>query len=187
MTAMTGRASFRFIPLKGLWNSMPHPMAFTLLLKQHPEVAYLLVNDTSIDGNPPPPASSSVHQLHINTVRQNFEGYIKNKYNKLRALVASWAWLPVPPNVISKPWYISICSTTALSQTTTFATLTIFMALTCHQSEARGFGESLREWSLIMLRFQNNFCQFKGMSHWLQMSCLSTLFHFWSRYLVALI
>jgi hypothetical protein len=43
-------------------------------LKQHPEAAYLLVNDTSIDDDPPLPASSPVHQLHINTVRQNFAG-----------------------------------------------------------------------------------------------------------------
>ncbi len=33
MTATrTGRASFRFIPLDGLRNSIPHPMAFTLLI-----------------------------------------------------------------------------------------------------------------------------------------------------------
>jgi hypothetical protein len=48
-------------------------------LKQHPEVAYLLVNDASIDDDPPPPASSPVYQLHINTVCQNFEGYTKKQ------------------------------------------------------------------------------------------------------------
>ncbi len=48
-------------------------------LKQHPEVAYLLVNNASIDDNLPPPASSPVHQLHINTVHQNFEGYTKKQ------------------------------------------------------------------------------------------------------------
>jgi hypothetical protein len=46
-------------------------------LQQHPEAAYLLINDASIDDDPPPPASSPVHQLHINTVRQNFECYKK--------------------------------------------------------------------------------------------------------------
>ncbi len=48
-------------------------------LKQHPDAAYLLANNASIDDNPPPPASSPVHQLHINTVRQNFEGYTKKQ------------------------------------------------------------------------------------------------------------
>jgi hypothetical protein len=43
--------------------------------KQYPEVDYLLVNDAEIDDNPPPPASSPEHQLHINTICQNlFEG-----------------------------------------------------------------------------------------------------------------
>ncbi len=57
-------------------------------LKQHPEAAYLMVNNASIDDDPPLPASYPVHQLHINTVHKNFEGYTKNKYNKLRTLVA---------------------------------------------------------------------------------------------------
>ncbi len=48
-------------------------------LKQHPEAAYLLVNDASIGDDLPPPASSPVHQLHINTVHQNFEGYTKKQ------------------------------------------------------------------------------------------------------------
>jgi hypothetical protein len=48
-------------------------------LKQNPEVAYLLVNDTDIDDDPPWADSSPVHQLHINTVRQNFEGYTKKQ------------------------------------------------------------------------------------------------------------
>jgi hypothetical protein len=69
----------------------------------------------------------------------------RNKFNKLCALAASWAWLPVTPNVISKPWYVSTCLKTAQSQTTTFAMLTTFMALTLHQSEARRSGRSLRE------------------------------------------
>ncbi len=105
-----------------------------------------LVNDTDIDDNPPQADSSPDHQLHITTVRQNFESHTKNKSNKLHAPATSWAWLPVPPNAISKPWYISICLKTALSQTTTFAMLTTFMALTLHQSEARRSGRNLSEW-----------------------------------------
>jgi hypothetical protein len=136
-------------------------------LKQNPEAAYLLINDANIDDDLPSPASSPVHQLHINTVSQNFEGYTKNKYNKLRALIASWAWLPVPPNTISKPCYVSICSKTAVSQRLTFATLITSVALTWHQSEARWSGGSLREWSLITLKFRDNFCQFMGTSPWL--------------------
>jgi hypothetical protein len=36
MTAMTRRVSFRFIPLEGSWNSIPHPMAFTLSILTKP-------------------------------------------------------------------------------------------------------------------------------------------------------
>ncbi len=58
----------------------PTPNGFHIVdLKQNPEATYLLVNDTNIDDNPPPPASSPVHQLHINTVCQNFEGYTKKQ------------------------------------------------------------------------------------------------------------
>ncbi len=188
MTATTGRASFRFIPLEGLWNSIPHPMAFTLLTLNN-TLRWLIfwsmtqVLMTILLHLPLPLCINFTSTLSAKTLRV----IQKNKYNKQHALVASWAWLPVPLNVISKPWYISICSKTDLAQTMTFAMLTTFMALTWHQSEARRFGGSLREWSLIMLRFQNNFCQFTGMSHWLWVSCLSTLFHFQSRHLVALI
>ncbi len=38
-----------------------------------------MVNDVSIKDDPPPPPSSFVHQLHINTVHQNFEDYTKKQ------------------------------------------------------------------------------------------------------------
>jgi hypothetical protein len=118
---------------RGVVEFHPTPNGLHIInLKQNPETAYLLVNDANIDDDPPPPASSPVHQLHINTVCLNIEGYTKNKYTKLRVLVALLAWLPVPPNPISKPWCVSICSKTVLSQTTTFAMLTTSMALTWH-------------------------------------------------------
>jgi hypothetical protein len=56
------------------FHSTPNGL-YTVDLKQNPEAAYLLVNDMDIDYDPPPPASSPEHQLHINTVHQNFEGY----------------------------------------------------------------------------------------------------------------
>jgi hypothetical protein len=188
MTATTGRASFRFIPLKGSWNSIPHPMVFKLLILNNTQRRLIFwsivqVLMTILLHLPLPLCINFTSTLSTRTLRV----VQKNKYNKLRALVSLWAWFPVPPNVISKPWYISICSKTALSQTMTFAMLATSMALIWHQSEARQSGRSLREWSLITLRFQNKFCQFTGTSPCLQMSCLSTLFHFWSQHLVALI
>jgi hypothetical protein len=61
-------------------------------LKQNPEVAYLLVNDADITDNIPWADSPPVHQVQVNTVHQNFEGYTKNKFNKLSVPAASWAW-----------------------------------------------------------------------------------------------
>jgi hypothetical protein len=60
-------------------------------LKQNPEVAYLLVNDADIADNIPWADSPLDHQVQVNTVHQNFEGYTKNKFNKLSAPAASWA------------------------------------------------------------------------------------------------
>jgi hypothetical protein len=46
-------------------------------LKQNPEVAYLLVNDADITDNIPWADSPLDHQVQVNTVHQNFEGYTK--------------------------------------------------------------------------------------------------------------
>ncbi len=83
-------------------------------LKQNPVAAYLLVNDADINDNIPWADSSPDHQPHINTVCQNLKGTQKNKFYKLSVPAASWAWLLVPPNAISKPWYTSICLKTTL-------------------------------------------------------------------------
>jgi hypothetical protein len=48
-------------------------------LKQIPEAAYLLVNDIDIDDNISRADSSPDHQVHVNTLRQNFEGYTKKQ------------------------------------------------------------------------------------------------------------
>jgi hypothetical protein len=133
MTAMTGRASFRFIPLKGSWNSIQHPMAFTLLILNK-TLRWLIfwsmmqILMMILLHLPLPLCINFISTLSARTLRD----IQKNKYNKLCALIASWAWSPAPPNTISKPWYVSIYSKTALSQTTTFAMLTTSMALTWH-------------------------------------------------------
>ncbi len=64
-------------------------------LKQNPEAAYLLVNEADINDNIPRADSSPDHQVHVNTVRQNFEGYTKKQVQqaehtrRLMGMVAS--------------------------------------------------------------------------------------------------
>jgi hypothetical protein len=65
-------------------------------LKQNPEVAYLLVNDANIDDDPPPPASFPVHQLHINTVCQNFEGCTKKQVQQAARTCCLMGMVPCP-------------------------------------------------------------------------------------------
>jgi hypothetical protein len=63
---------------QGVVELHPTPNGLHIVdLKQNPETAYLLVNDTNINDDLPPPASSPVHQLYINTVCQIFEGCTK--------------------------------------------------------------------------------------------------------------
>ncbi len=137
MTVTIGRESSWLIPLMGSCNSI---LASTLLiwnktLRRLIFWSMTLILTTILLGLTLPLIINFTSTQSARTLRVT----LKNKSNKLHVLAASWAWSSIPLNAISKPWCmcVSICLKTALSQTTTFAMLMTFMALSLHQSEAR--------------------------------------------------
>ena len=63
-------------------------------LKKNPAFAYLLANHAD-NSTPPPSSMLADHFLHVNTIRENFEGYTKHdiknatRARRLMGMVAS--------------------------------------------------------------------------------------------------
>ncbi len=155
-------------------------------LKQHPEAAYLLVNDASIDDYPPPPASSPVYQLQANTVHQNFEDYIKKLQQAVHARCLM-GMVACPSECDFQAIHLNMLKNCPVTNKD---------ICNAHNIYGPGLasirGKTVRQEPKRVVtdyvEIPRQFLSIHGhITLVADVSCLSTLFHFWYRHLVALI
>ena len=155
-------------------------------LKQHPEVAYLLVNVASIDDDPSPPASSPVHQLHINTVRQNFEGYTKKQVQQAAHACCLMGMVTCPSK---RDFQAMVCLN--MLKDCSVTNNNICNAHNIYGPDLASIrGKTVRQKPERVItdyvEIPNIICKFMNAPPWSRMSCLSTQFYLWSWRHVAL-
>jgi hypothetical protein len=176
MTVTTGRESYGSYPSWGC--GIP---------SQNPEEAYLLVNDVDIDDNPPQADSSPAHQLHINTVHQNFEGCYTKKQVQQAAHACRLMGMVDSPSKRDFQAMVFLnmlkdCSVTnndiCNAHNIYGPDLPSIRGKTVRQKPERVITD--------YVEIQKIICQFMGASPWSRTSCLSTQFYLWSWHHVAL-
>jgi hypothetical protein len=166
---------------QGVAEFHPEPNGLHIVdLKQNPKVAYLFVNDPDIDDDPPLTAPSPEHQLQIATIHQNFEGYTKKQVQqavhvcRLMGMVAC----------------SSECDFQAMVRLNMLKDCPVTNNNICNTRDISGPDlASIRDKMVWQKpeRVVTDYVEIpKQLSPWLRMSCLSTLFHFWSWHLVEL-